>query len=142
MIDNGSGICKAGFAGEDKPRSWLQPILGRPRAMLHHMPGVKTGSYLRDSYVGTEALSKREFLSLKYPIEYGIVTNWDDMEMCANLTFRYSAILFLCVFRLDRMHMYPYFSGYFTYYVCSQNLAPLIQQRAASCAREVPSAHH
>src|ERR1043166_9712157 len=41
----------------------------------------------RNNYLGDEASSRRGIMTLKYPIERAIVTNWDDMEKLWHHTF-------------------------------------------------------
>jgi len=46
VVDNGSGMCKAGFAGDDAPRAVFPSIVGRPRHQVRQ-PSLK---YIRYNY--------------------------------------------------------------------------------------------
>lgn len=75
VCDNGSGMVKAGFSGEDAPRSVFPSIIGRPKEKQ-----AMVGGTAKDFFVGDDAQQKRGICTLTYPIEHGIVKNWDDME--------------------------------------------------------------
>ena len=82
IIDNGSGMVKAGFAGEEAPRAVFPSIVGRPK----HAQALQ-GAANKTEYIGEEAQAKRGILNLNYPIAAGIVESWEDMEKVWNHTF-------------------------------------------------------
>lgn len=43
VCDNGSGLCKAGFAGDDAPRAVFPSIVGRPRHQVRIPQHTTTG---------------------------------------------------------------------------------------------------
>jgi len=44
--------------------------------------------YIQDLMVGDEASQLRSMLEVNYPMENGIVRNWDDMKHIWNYTFK------------------------------------------------------
>ena len=75
IIDNGAGYCKAGLSGEEGPRSVFPSCIGYPKYASGMVGGDK-----KEFFVGADAEAKRGVLKLHYPIEHGIVDNWDEME--------------------------------------------------------------
>jgi actin-related protein len=67
VIDNGSGFIKAGFAGNESPMSVFPSV-------------VRHSQRRRKYYIGREAENRRSVLPLRYPIQRGVITDWDDME--------------------------------------------------------------
>jgi centractin len=76
VIDNGSGVLKAGFAGEDLPKSVFPSYVGRPKHVR-----VMAGAVEGNEFVGSKAEELRGLLRLKYPISHGIVEDWNDIEL-------------------------------------------------------------
>lgn len=71
IIDNGSHTIKAGLSGHDRPTSCDTTVFGSAK---FQMPLFK------ESYIGQEAIEKRGILKLSFPIEQGIITEWDRIE--------------------------------------------------------------
>lgn len=76
VLDNGSGTIRAGFAGEDAPKCFFPSWVGRPKHLR-----VLAGALEGDVFIGQKAATElRGLLKIRYPLEHGIVTDWDDME--------------------------------------------------------------
>jgi actin len=75
-------MMQAGFGGDDAPCVLFPSIIGRPRN-VHAMIGIEQKAI----YFGDEAQARRGILSLSYPIEHGIVRDWEAMERLWEHTF-------------------------------------------------------
>lgn len=75
VIDNGSGTVKAGFAGDQVPKCIFPNFIGRTKHVR-----VMAGGLEGDVFIGQKAEEHRGLLSLRYPMEHGIVHDWNDME--------------------------------------------------------------
>jgi centractin len=94
VIDNGSGNLKAGFAGEDKPKTFGSNIVGRPKYQkIMGGSGSLVGddgqnsSLNQETFIGDLAQQNRGLLKLLYPVDHGIVKNWNDMEKVWHHTY-------------------------------------------------------
>ena len=80
VVDNGSATCKVGIAGDEAPKTVFSTVIGQP------VEGSDLNS--KDSYVGDDAQRLRDKLAIRYPINHGVITNWDDMEKIWNYAFQ------------------------------------------------------
>ncbi|XP_028295950.1 uncharacterized protein LOC114457963 isoform X2 [Gouania willdenowi] len=83
VLDTGSGLMKAGFADQDLPSVLLPTIIGLPK-----YEEMINGHYERELYLGHNAQHMRGVLTLKHPIQNGIIRNWDEMEKIWQHTFQ------------------------------------------------------
>lgn len=75
VIDIGSGHLKAGEAADDAPRYLIPMLVGKPKSK-----GALVGMDQKPLYIGNEAISKKQFLNLEYPVVAGRIQDIDQME--------------------------------------------------------------
>eukprot|EP00899_Mesostigma_viride_P019261 jgi/Mesvir1/27336/Mv07152-RA.2 len=75
---------KCGFAGDNFPRATFPCVVGRPMIRYEEQLGSNT---LKDIMIGNECTELRDQLDLRYPVQNGIVQNWEEMEHVWNHTF-------------------------------------------------------
>jgi actin-related protein len=81
VIDNGTGLIKAGLGGDDAPRSIFPTVVGKPK-----VPSILVGLDQKDVYIGEEVREKKGVVKLEYPIERAIIKDWENMERIWNYT--------------------------------------------------------
>lgn len=84
VIDNGSSLIKAGFAGDDVPHTVFPTVVGENR--FQFIRGVN--SNCKDKFIGHAAIKNRGILNrLSYPITDMGINNWDHLEEIWHYTF-------------------------------------------------------
>eukprot|EP01095_Lingulamoeba_sp_RSL-Kostka_P008631 TRINITY_DN291_c0_g1_i11.p1 TRINITY_DN291_c0_g1~~TRINITY_DN291_c0_g1_i11.p1 ORF type:complete len:373 (-),score=144.22 TRINITY_DN291_c0_g1_i11:79-1197(-) len=79
VIDNGTGVCKAGFGGDELPQLTFKCVVGEPI--------VPNDDDRGKVFVGDEVMPLQGYLKVRYPLANGKVSRWDDMERIWDLTF-------------------------------------------------------
>ncbi|KAJ8683232.1 hypothetical protein QAD02_019024 [Eretmocerus hayati] len=90
VCDNGTGFVKCGYAGANFPALIIPSIVGRPIIRAANKIGdidIKQELCVRDLMVGEEASKLRSMLEISYPMQNGIVRNWEDMCHVWDYTF-------------------------------------------------------
>jgi actin-related protein 2 len=77
VLDQGTGFVKIGHAGSNFPDYTFPSIVGRPILRAEE----RTGDIeIKDIMCGDDASAVRSSLQISYPMENGIIRNWEDME--------------------------------------------------------------
>ena len=84
VCDNGTGFVKVGYAGSNFPEHIFPSQVGRPILRASNKFG---NIEVKDLMVGDEASQLRAILEVNYPMENGMVRNWDDMCHIWDYTF-------------------------------------------------------
>lgn len=82
IIDNGSGLIKAGLSEEDSPQAVFSSYVGKAKYPVVLNTGVHS-----DVYISNQDFAKSGILDITHPIENGIIVNWEAMEQIWHHTY-------------------------------------------------------
>lgn len=84
VLDQGTGFVKIGRAGTNFPDYTFQSMVGRPILRAEERTD---GLEIKDIMCGDEASAVRSALQVSYPMENGVIRNWEDMEHLWDYSF-------------------------------------------------------
>ncbi|CAG5132873.1 unnamed protein product [Candidula unifasciata] len=82
VLDIGSDSCKVGFAGDHEPKAVISTVVGRQAQQQVSVGGASK------NYFGQDALNSESTHALSYPVQRGVVTDWDSMEILLDHIFQ------------------------------------------------------
>ncbi|KRZ04946.1 Actin-related protein 2 [Trichinella zimbabwensis] len=83
-IESKIKFVKCGYAGTNFPEHVFPSVVGRPTIRSK----IKVNDVeLQDVMIGSKCAAVRHMLDLSYPMDNGIVRNWDDMDLVWDYTF-------------------------------------------------------
>ncbi len=125
VCDNGTGFVKCGFAGSNFPASIFPSMVGRP-IMRAEEKGENVE--IKDIMVGDEASKLRSMLQITYPLDNGIVRNWEDAGYVWDYTF----------FEVQLLKAILPFVIRFSYLFLDDRNSRLTQKNLKSCSLSLP----
>lgn len=81
LIELGTGNCKIGFSGEDEPFDVFQTLIGKSGNNYRYKNNEKY-------FLGHEVEENFGYLNISFPIENGIIKDWDAFEKLIEYTYK------------------------------------------------------
>lgn len=82
VIDNGSGFCKVGYGGNDKPNVFPDEVAYVKKSINLSKPAQRRWQ------VGNDIYEQKAIMDYKYPVDRGIIKDWESLvhiwDFCLN----------------------------------------------------------
>ena len=76
VIDTGTDFTRMGLSSQAAPAMMCRTVVGKPK----RRESIASADGKPQIYFGQDAFDKHSVLNLKYPVEKGIINDWDALE--------------------------------------------------------------